>query len=173
LRIFHSLYWSAKKKKIRSSSRNPAYKGTRSRMERGNQKKTVADAVGAVDLLPRAGAGVAGLPLPHGNVKQKRIRLPSRKPVFLLVRDRREKRALKKKVKKAIEFVDRRLVGAGVEDPAVDRELEGRRAHQEAGREAHRKLKRVWKREINRVALSHPRKTSPRIPQIQLHLYPR
>ena len=131
----------------------------------------MTNAVGVVGLLPRA--GVEDLPLPHGDAKQKRIRSPSRKPVFLLVRDRREKGAQKKKVKKTIGFADLPPVEAGVEDPAVDRELEGRRAHQEAGREAHRKLKRVWKREINRVSLSHPRKTSPRIPQIQLHLHPR
>ena len=105
-------------------------------MKRGAQKKKLIDAVGVVGP-PTVGAGVAGLPLPHGNVKQKKIRPPSRKPVLSLVRSRKEK------VKKINEFADRRLAGAGVADPAVDRELEGRRAHQEAGREAHRKLKRV------------------------------
>jgi hypothetical protein len=107
LRIFRLPFWSAKKKKIRSSSRNPVYQETRSRMERGVQKKKVTGAVGVVNLPP-GGAGVAGLPLLHGDVEQKRIRPPSRKPVLSLARSRKEK------VTKTIESAGRRLVGAGV-----------------------------------------------------------
>ena len=120
----------------------------------------------------RVGAGVAGLPLPHEDIKQKKIKPPNRNPRFSLVRCPREKGTTTLKVKMRNGFVGRHRVEAEVAGPAVDRELEDLPVHQETGPVTHREPTKGFRRKINQEPLSRPEKILLRqkILLLRLHL---